>query len=268
MKFVIVTIFPRIFESFLAHGIINRAIRSGMVSVETVDIRNFAEGRHRQTDDRPYGGGPGMVMMPKPLAGAIMAAREINPGARTILLTPQGRPFDQDLASALAGEDRLILVCGRYEGIDERACADLIDDEISIGDYVLTGGEPAAMVLIDAVSRLIPGVLGCRESAASDSFSDGLLEHAHYTRPETWRSERVPDVLLSGNHAKIEQWRFESSLARTFLKRPDLLEKRILTDREKAVLRKWCDTFQRLVSGDKEGDALPCADPLSRKEQK
>lgn len=270
MNIEVLTIFPDMFDSFLVHGIVSRAIKSGRITVLPVNIRDYAAGKHRQTDDRPYGGGAGMVMMPEPLAGSINASRDKDGRARVILLTPQGRPFDQDTAGELAKESGLIFVCGRYEGVDERIRSDYIDDEISIGDYVLTGGEVAAMVVIDAVIRLIPGVLGSDDSANADSFSNGFLEHAHYTRPRIFQSRAVPDVLLSGNHAKIDEWRLESALVRTFLKRPDLLEKKILSSREKAILKKWCDNIERLVSGQDSGcqggESLSRADTLSGEE--
>jgi tRNA (guanine37-N1)-methyltransferase len=248
MNFGILTIFPEIFDSFLAHGIVRRAIESGIIRVTPVNIRDFAKGVHRTTDDRPYGGGAGMVMKPEPLAEAIAQAQKLIPDAAVILLSPQGRPFTQPLAQELAERNGLILVCGRYEGVDERIY-EHIDDEVSIGDYVLTGGEPAAMVIMDAVTRLLPDALGGENSAGSDSFSDQLLEYAQYTRPPEFEGEGIPDVLLSGNHAQIASWRLESSLIRTLLKRPDLLETKNLSDREKATLKKWCRAVEHLVSG-------------------
>jgi tRNA (guanine37-N1)-methyltransferase len=248
MNFGILTIFPEIFDSFLAHGIVRRAIESGIIRVTPVNIRDFAKGVHRTTDDRPYGGGAGMVMKPEPLAEAIAQAQKLIPDAAVILLSPQGRPFTQPLAQELAERNGLILVCGRYEGVDERIY-EHIDDEVSIGDYVLTGGEPAAMVIMDAVTRLLPDALGGEDSAGSDSFSDQLLEYAQYTRPPEFEGEGIPDVLLSGNHAQIASWRLESSLIRTLLKRPDLLETKNLSDREKAILKKWCRAVEHLVSG-------------------
>jgi tRNA (guanine37-N1)-methyltransferase len=225
----------------------------------TINIREFAAGKHRVTDDRPYGGGSGMVMKPEPLAGAIRAARKASPGSKTILLTPQGRTFDQCLAHQFASLSGMILVCGRYEGVDERICSDYIDYEVSIGDYVLTGGELGAMVIIDAVSRLIPGVLGSAESAGNDSFSDGLLEHAHYTRPRVFEGQKVPDVLLSGNHKEIDAWRFETSLIRTLVKRRDLLEDRVLSRQEIGVLKNWCNKIEKIVQAQslRSVDALP-----------
>jgi tRNA (guanine37-N1)-methyltransferase len=248
MDFGILTIFPEIFDSFLAHGIVRRAIESGIIRVTPVNIRDFAGGKHRTTDDRPYGGGAGMVMKPEPLTEAIAHARKRIPEGPVILLSPQGRPFTQPLAQELALRNGLIFVCGRYEGVDERIYAH-IDDEISVGDYVLTGGEPAAMVMIDAVTRLLPDALGGADSAESDSFSDHLLEYAQYTRPPVFEGEDIPDVLLSGNHADIASWRLESSLIRTLLKRPDLLADKKLTDLEKAVLKKWCRAVEQLISG-------------------
>jgi tRNA (guanine37-N1)-methyltransferase len=247
MKFIVLTIFPDMLRSFWAHGIIRRAIEQRKISAETINIRDFTTDRYKVTDDRPYGGGSGMVMKPGPLAGAIRAASNLVPSAKTVLLTPQGRVFNQDLARNLASEDGLTFVCGRYEGVDERICHDLIDHEISIGDYIITGGELAAMMIIDAVTRLIPGALGGEDSAEKDSFSNGLLEHAHYTRPQSYEGNEVPAVLLSGHHQEIEKWRLESSLIRTFLKRPDLLQRRELTQQEREILKKWARDIEEIV---------------------
>ena len=247
MNFTALTIFPEMFNPFWEHGIIRRAIDRNKIRVSAIDIRDFAEGKHRVTDDRPYGGGCGMVMKPEPLAGAIRAAREKAPSAKTILLTPQGRRLNQQMARELATCSALILVCGRYEGIDERICDELIDDEISIGDYVMTGGELAAMVIIDAVTRLIPGTLGGEDSAEKDSFSDDLLEHAHYTRPRNFENNEIPEVLVSGHHREIEQWRLESSVMRTLLKRPDLLQNRALNNGEVEILSKWYRIIENLI---------------------
>ena len=247
MKFVVLTIFPDMFNPFWEHGIVKRAIDRNKISASTVNIRDFAKGRHRVTDDRPYGGGSGMVMKPEPLSAAIRSAKKAALSSKTILLTPQGRRLDQDMACRLASLQGLILVCGRYEGVDERVCQDLIDYEISIGDYVLTGGELAAMVIIDAVARLIPGVLGGADSAEKDSFSDSLLEYAHYTRPQTCEGAQVPEVLLSGHHKEIEKWRLESSLIRTFLKRPDLLKNKSLERQEIEILKKWCLDIEKII---------------------
>ena len=239
MFFTVLTIFPEMFDSFWNHGIIRRAIEHHKIVASAINIRNYTKDRHQVTDDRPYGGGSGMVMKPEPLAAAIRDAAKTLSGAKTVLLTPQGRVFDQKMARELASSDGLILVCGRYEGVDERICHDLIDYEISIGDYVLTGGELAGMIIIDAVTRLIPGTLGGEDAAAKDSFSDDLLEHAHYTRPSNFEDQEVPEVLLSGHHQEIENWRLESSVMRTLLKRPDLLHKKNLSRQEREILGKW-----------------------------
>ena len=259
MKFVVLTIFPEMFDAFWAHGIIKRALSKKTISCATVNIRDFAAGKHRVTDDRPFGGGSGMVMKPEPLAAAIQAARKQSPRAATILMTPQGRALDQRLAVELSGWDSLILVCGRYEGIDERISEGFVDYELSIGDYVLTGGELAAMVVIDAVTRLIPGALGGTDSAEKDSFSEDLLEHAHYTRPRSFEGMDVPQVLLDGNHGEIARWRLESALIRTALKRKDLLQTRKLAQLEIDILKKWCRDIERII----DGQSLRGADPLS-----
>ncbi len=248
MDFGVLTIFPRIFDSFLAHGIIRRAVEQAIIRVVAIDIREFAVDRHRTTDDKPYGGGSGMVMKPEPLAGAITAAKERFPEALTVLLSPQGRRFTQRVAKEYAALNGVIFVCGRYEGVDERIY-NFIDDEVSIGDFVITGGEPAAMVIMDAVTRLIPGALGAEDAADQDSFSQHLLEHAQYTRPPVFEGESVPEVLLSGNHGLIAKWRRETSLVRTLLKRPDLLETRELSEPEKEILKQWCRRIERAISG-------------------
>ncbi len=247
MDYAVVTIFPDMFDTFWAHGIVRRAIESGKVSAGTVNIRDWAKGRHKVTDDRPYGGGCGMVMKPEPLAAAIRSAEKEFPDAVRVMMTPQGRKFDQAMAGELARESGLILVCGRYEGVDERICNGYIDLEISIGDYVLTGGEVAAMAVIDAVTRLIPGVLGNEDSARLDSFAGDLLEHGHYTRPGIFKGEKVPEVLLSGNHGEIEKWRREAALARTLLKRPDLLKEKSLGKTELAILKKWRTDIDEII---------------------
>lgn len=247
MRFAVLTIFPDMVAAFCGHGVIRRAIEQDKISVDCIDIRAFAKGRHRVTDDRPYGGGCGMVMKPEPLAAAIRAAKGRAPNAPTVLLTPQGRPFTQRLAQELAAGEGLTLVCGRYEGVDERICGRFIDHELSIGDYVLTGGELAAMVVVDAVARLIPGVLGGAESADQDSFSGDLLEHGHFTRPPEFEGEPVPAVLLSGNHEEIRRWRLEASLVRTVLKRPDLLAERDCTAEEIAILKRWQRTVGKII---------------------
>ena len=247
MHFTVLTIFPEMFDPFWAHGIIRRAIEHKKIVASTINIRDYTRDRHQVTDDRPFGGGSGMVMKPEPLSGAIRAARREMPTSATVLLTPQGRPFDQNMAKELASLDGLVLICGRYEGVDERICHDLIDYEISIGDYVLTGGELAAMIIVDAVTRLIPGALGGQDAAQNDSFSNGLLEHAHYTRPRKYEGREVPEVLLSGHHQEIERWRLESSLMRTLLKRSDLLRRKNLNRQEIEILEKWHNEIDKIL---------------------
>jgi tRNA (guanine37-N1)-methyltransferase len=259
MNFIVLTIFPEMFNPFWEHGIIKRAIDRNKILASAVNIRDFAQGKHRITDDRPYGGGCGMIMKPEPLAAAIRAATKKAPLAKRILLTPQGRRFDQDMAREFASWDGIIFVCGRYEGVDERICHNLIDDEISIGDYVLTGGELAAMVIIDAVTRLIPGVLGGKDSAEKDSFSGNVLKYAQYTRPRTFEGVDVPEVLLSGNHKEIEKARLESSLIRTFLKKRELLENRSLSAEEIKILKKWCRDIEKIIYD----QSIRGPDPLS-----
>ena len=222
----VLTLFPRMIEAPLGESILGKAREKALLRVQVTDIREFADGKHRVTDDVPYGGGAGMVMKPEPLVAAIEAARQRNPSARVILLSPQGAPFDQRKAQELADRGSLILVCGRYEGVDERVLP-WVDEEISIGDFVLTGGEFAALAAIDAIARLVPGVLGNSLSAHAESFAgEGLLEGPQYTRPPEFRGLRVPDVLLSGDHEKIARWRNEQAVARTRERRPDLLTRR------------------------------------------
>jgi tRNA (guanine37-N1)-methyltransferase len=247
MDVTVLTLFPELFAPFWEHGIIRRAIEGRIITAAAINIRDYADGRHKVTDDRPYGGGCGMVMKPEPLAGAIRAAKVGCPAARTLLLSPQGRVFDQTLAGRLATAEGLILVCGRYEGVDERIGA-LVDDEVSIGDYVLTGGEVAAMVIVDAVTRLLPGALGGADSALNDSFVADRLEHAQYTRPPVFEGQPVPEVLLSGDHAAIARWRRESALMHTFLKRPDLLREGRLDPEELGVLKRWYGEIEAIVA--------------------
>ena len=236
------------FAPFWDHGIIRKAIENEKIVASTLNIRDFAEDRHQVTDDRPYGGGSGMVMKPEPLAAAIRAAEQEAPSAHKVLLTPQGRVFNQKIAQELASCEDLVLVCGRYEGVDERITSELIDDEISIGDYVLTGGELAAMVIIDSVTRQLPGTLGGEDAAEKDSFADDLLEHAHYTRPQVFEGEAVPDILLSGHHEEIENWRLESALMRTLMKRADLLQKKDLSEKEIKILEKWSQNIKDIIN--------------------
>jgi tRNA (guanine37-N1)-methyltransferase len=224
MRIDILTLFPEMFESPLSYSILKRAQEQGIVAIAVANIRDFTTDRYHKVDDKPYGGGPGMVMMPGPLFDCFEHVEKLAPHrGRVILLTPQGQRFDQAKARELAGEDRLILIAGRYEGFDERIRIGLDAEQISIGDYILNGGELAAMVLIDAVVRLLPGALGDEDSAKDDSFSRGLLEYPQYTRPEVFRGMKVPEILLSGDHAKIAQWRRQQALERTQQWRPDLL---------------------------------------------
>ena len=247
MRFSVLTLFPQMFSALLVGGIVGRAIEDRYISVEPINIRDFAKDRHRTVDDRPYGGGCGMVMKPEPIAEAIRQARNQDPEAYTLLLTPQGQLFNQGVAQELAGYPGLILVCGRYEGIDERIREHCVDDELSIGDYVLSGGELAAMVIIDAVSRLIPGTLGSEYSAQEDSFATGLLEYPQYTRPRSFEDANVPEVLLSGNHGAIRQWRRRASLVRTAIKRPDLLMDKALTTEDLEFMKKLQQDIETII---------------------
>lgn len=224
MDFHVMTLFPEMIDSYMNDSVIGRAVRNDIIHVNAVNIRDFSKDKHRHVDDYPYGGGAGMVMQPQPVYDcyqSIIAGLDKKP--RVIHMTPQGRVFSQDIAQELAAEESLIFLCGHYEGIDERVLEEIVTDNLSIGDYVLTGGELPALVMMDAIARLIPGVLGSDESAGNDSFQDGLLEHPHYTRPEEYHGMRVPDVLLSGHHKNIEVWRRRQSLKRTYERRPDLL---------------------------------------------
>lgn len=227
MKFEVLTIFPEIIEAYLGSAMMKRAAAAGAAEFQVRNIRDFALDKHKVTDDSPFGGGPGMVMKPGPVADSIKTAREASPaGTPVIYLSPQGEPWSQPLAEEFAELPGAILLCGRYEGLDERVIEKHVDREISVGDYVLTGGELGALIMIDSITRLLPGVLGNVESAPQDSFSqDGVLDCPHYTRPEIWEGSRVPDVLLSGHHANIEAWRRKMSLIRTRDRRPDLWEK-------------------------------------------
>ncbi|MGZ8257026.1 MAG: tRNA (guanosine(37)-N1)-methyltransferase TrmD [Gallionella sp.] len=243
MKFDVITLFPEMFDALTKHGITRRAAEQGRYELQTWNPRYFTTDKYRTIDDRPYGGGPGMVMLGEPLGAAINAARQRQAAAGmskslVVYMSPQGRQLSQSVVKALVAqpEQGLILLAGRYEGIDERLIRQYVDDEISIGDYVLSGGELAAMVLMDSLVRQLPGVLGDAESAEQDSFAEGLLDCPHYTRPEMFNGEAVPPVLLSGNHADIKRWRLFQSLGRTWLRRPDLLAKRNLTKEESRLL--------------------------------
>ncbi|HZG53266.1 MAG TPA: tRNA (guanosine(37)-N1)-methyltransferase TrmD [Pyrinomonadaceae bacterium] len=239
----IITIFPDYFRTVFDYGIVRRAGAAGLVEIKAHDLRGWTTDKHRMVDDRPFGGGDGMVLKPDPifaavesLTGARSAAELAGTGARVVLLSPQGRVFDQRVAEELASAPRVVLICGRYEGVDERVVELLATDEISIGDYVLSGGEPAAAVVVDALVRLIPGALGSETSAANDSFSEGLLDFPHYTRPPEFRGRRVPEVLLGGNHAEIARWRRRRALSKTRRNRPELLERASLSEAERAWL--------------------------------
>jgi len=226
LKIGIVTIFPNIFKPILNESIIKRAQEKGKVKFEIFDLRDYTDDPHRKVDDRPFGGGPGMVIRPEPVFNVMEEIKKKSLKVKTILLTPQGVKFNQRIARRLSRERYIVLICGRYEGVDERIREALIDEEISIGDYILTGGEVPALVLIEAIIRLIPGVLGDEESATLDSFENGLLEYPQYTRPANYKGMKVPDVLLSGNHKLIQQWRKKQALKRTKERRPDLMDKR------------------------------------------
>lgn len=245
MIFDILTIFPDLFESPLNEGILRRARVKDLIRTNIVNIRDFTDDPQSMTDDRPFGGGEGMVMKAEPLARAVESCRASAPSARVILLTPQGRQYTQNIAGELVRDEHLILVCGRYEGVDERFRAGYVDDEISIGDFILTGGELAAMVIIDSVTRLLPGVLGCADSAARDTFSRNLLKHPQYTRPRVFNDVEVPAELLSGNHELIEKYRFIASVMRTLERRPELLKKERFTATEIKLLRR-CGLHDRV----------------------
>lgn len=253
MRVDVVTLFPGMVETLLRFGVTGRAVERGLLRVVAWDPRDDAHDRHRTVDDRPYGGGPGMVMKVQPLRDTLQRARAAaQPSGKTIYLSPQGRPLTQDGVRELALDTRLILLAGRYEGIDERLIATEVDEEWSIGDYVLSGGELAALVLIDAVARLLPGALNDSESAEQDSFMDGLLDCPHYTRPEEIEGRRVPAVLLSGDHAAIARWRRREALGRTWLRRPDLLARRRLGAEDQALLDEFICEYQ-----EKQGAPAP-----------
>jgi tRNA (guanine37-N1)-methyltransferase len=245
MRFDILTLFPDMFSSPLKESILGRAVEKGLIQIRTINIRDFTLDKHQVVDDTPYGGGQGMVMKVEPIARAIESIKSQDPSAPVVYLTPQGKPFNQDLARRFSIQPHLILLCGRYEGVDERARELFIDEEISIGDYVLTGGELAAMVLVDAVSRFIPGVLGSDRSAEDDSFFNSLLEYPQYTRPSDFGGRGVPEVLLSGNHSAISIWRKKEALRRTSLRRPDLLAKANLSDEDKKLLEEILQQISR-----------------------
>jgi len=238
MQIEVLTLFPEMVEALVQYGMPRVAVSSGAMRFQAVQIREFADNRHRRVDDRTFGGGPGMVMQAEPMSRALESSRARTGGAKVLALSPQGERWNQALAQRMALEPALIFVCGRYEGLDERLMPQ-IDLEVSLGDYVMSGGELAAMVMVDTIARLLPGVLGHAESAENDSFSAGLLDHPHYSRPEIWREQAVPEVLMSGNHAAIRRWRLKQALGRTWLKRPDLLDGLKLDAEQLKLLREY-----------------------------
>lgn len=244
MWFGLVSLFPEMFQA-LEVGITGRALKEGLIKMDFWNPRDFATDKHKSVDDRPYGGGPGMVMMAEPLQSAIHAAKKAAPteNPTVIYLSPQGRHFDQDAAAELVAKKSVIFLAGRYEGVDERLIEHEIDEEWSIGDYILSGGELAAMVMIDAITRLVPGTVGDKDSVTLDSLTTGLLKYPQYTRPDHFGGSPVPEVLLSGNHQHIDAWRLKASLGRTWLRRPDLLQKKRLTDKELALLTEFIEDF-------------------------
>lgn len=243
MWFGIISLFPEILQS-LQVGITGRALKKGLLNIDCWNPRDFATDKHQSVDDHPYGGGPGMVMMAEPLRAAIRVAKESAPKPPTLIyLSPQGKKFDQDAAYELAAKESIVLLAGRYEGIDERIIQNEVDEEWSIGDYILTGGELAAMVMIDVITRLIPGAIGDQNSVTQDSLSDGLLKYPQYTRPDVLAGQQVPEVLLNGNHKVIARWRVKQALGNTWLKRPDLLTSKELSTEERALLSEFIDEF-------------------------
>ena len=240
MEISVVSLFPEMVKEIARHGVVGRAINNGIVDLQCVNPRDFAKDTHRTVDDRPYGGGPGMVMKFEPVAAAIEQAKEAMPAdSPVICMSPQGTPFDQAAARRLTKLPGMILLAGRYEGIDERLIDAVVDEEISLGDFVLSGGEIAAMAVVDAVARLLPGVLGDDESALQDSFGDGLLDYPHYTRPEVIDGRQVPEVLLSGDHARIDRWRQKQAIGRSYRRRPDLIENLQLDDEQQTLLAEY-----------------------------
>ncbi len=252
MRVDVITLFPEQVEQVTRFGVVGRGADRGLLQLRCWNPRDFTSDRHRTVDDRPYGGGPGMLMKVEPLEKAIAAVREASPQARLIYLSPQGRLVDQALLEAEVQREATIFLCGRYEGVDERLIHSEVDEEWSIGDYVISGGELAAMVCIDAMARLIPGVLGHEDSARQDSFSQGLLDCPHYTRPETYRGQRVPSVLLNGNHREINDWREKQSLGRTWLRRPELIASVELDDRQRGLLDEFIGEYENTIADDQQ----------------
>lgn len=244
MRIDVITLFPEMVEQVINYGVVGRAADQNLLDLQCWNPRDYTVDRHRTVDDRPYGGGPGMLMKVQPLEETIRAVREKNPQAQLVYLSPQGKPVEQAMLEKQVEATSVIFLCGRYEGVDERLIEQEVDQEWSIGDYVISGGELAAMVCIDAMTRLIPGALGHEQSAQQDSFSDGLLDYPHYTRPEEYKGMKVPEVLMNGNHRHIEDWRERQSLGRTWQRRPDLLEHKVLDDRQQALLNDFKDEFK------------------------
>jgi tRNA (guanine37-N1)-methyltransferase len=239
MKVDVITLFPELVKQVIEYGVVGRAANQGLVQLNCWNPRDYTDDRHRTVDDRPYGGGPGMLMKVEPLQKTIVAVREQNQGARLVYLSPQGIPVKQEMLAGQVNAGTVIFLSGRYEGVDERLVQQEVDDEWSIGDYVISGGELAVMVCIDAMTRLIPGALGHQQSAQQDSFSEGLLDYPHYTRPEEFMGSKVPEVLMNGNHRQIQDWREKQSLGRTWQRRPDLLDRLVLDDRQLALLDEY-----------------------------
>ena len=244
VRFSVLTLFPEIFASPLKVSILGRAIEGGKICVDIINLRDFAKGRHRVVDDKPFGGGKGMLIKPEPVIDAINSIKSTSPGAWVILLSPYGLTFNQEVAKSLSKKNHLLLVCGHYEGIDERV-RHFIDEEISLGDFVLTGGEVAALAIIDAVSRLVPNVLGSYSSLEEESFSNGILEYPQYTRPREYKGYKVPEVLLSGHHKRIKEWRRKQALLRTLILRPDLLERARLEKEDIDFLIETCKLLEK-----------------------
>ena len=256
MDILVVSIFPEMFSALTGHGIVGRAIESGIVSLQTINPRNCTHDRNRRVDDRPYGGGAGMVMLFEPMRDAIRQARnELGGDAGVVYLSPQGRRLDQAVVRSLSLRRRLVLVCGRYEGVDERLIEAEVDEEISIGDYLLSGGEVAAMVVIETLVRCLPGALGHESSAVEESFEMGLLEHPHYTRPRECEGRPVPEVLLGGDHAAIRRWRLKQALGRTWLRRPDILEEHELNAEKRTLLDEFKAEFRTAMRPDSANTA-------------
>lgn len=240
MNYYVLTLFPEMIYNGLNHSIIKKAIENNIINIKCINIRDFSNNKHNQVDDYAYGGGAGMVMKPEPVYNSYLSIKgKVKKGTKVLYMTPQGKTFNQKMAQDLSKEEDLIILCGHYEGIDERVIEEIVTDEISIGDFILTGGELPAMILIDSISRLVPSVLGKEESFLNESFSDNLLEYPNYTRPFIFNDKKVPEILLSGNHKKIEEWKKQQALIRTYKKRPDLLEKYNMTNKEIMFLEDW-----------------------------